>query len=708
MPMKNFRRVVVKYERGFMLGLVIVLLAIFTVTSDIVDFLGPGRGGGHRGHEIAGSFSVLPGERREVTWDDYDQARVRYAGMKRGLTRAMSVDVSDTEVWTHMALLEAARREGISASDADIRSILDRLFPDEIIRDKAKYRDFVQQMTGLGIRDFEEGLRDQLSVARLREVHADSYNFAPPVSREQLFQNYRGRGIEFTRSTWAALDAKDRLEAAKKGLADNPEAEKTLREFFETDAAVKAETLKFQHPKRFKFEVLYVLYKNIGSDDGLQRILGLFGKTWPNLDLNRLKPSAKEIDDYFRISGMRERLLATKGMKITDVKVGEPSKETVPPGPGEPAKDGEKPPGEGEKPPAEPLVDPALEKARDEKARDLVQDQIIREIQLRGMMQFMRDEAGKDEKKSLRSLYDQLKANDDPGSPVCATEAGKGLIVYREFLDGLSVDEMKDLEDSGIKFSFNFSLRITSTPDKDLPRVGQKSDLLGPEGDGRMIWRVLELVRERRKTFAELSQAEKEALRDEFYLPERARQISRQEMEEFRKPFAEGASKPADFAAAARARGYRVIEGEEIVSADRNVADPDPKRYWPAEFLRMRDRKFLRSWLWSVLQRDARDKKLQAGSFPDVAMDSRRSAEDPGTAICLLLLERREPTAADLPPQDLQADIDTLRRQRGARDGDWWVQDPERVFQRFGMEFSEDMQKRIQSELNRRRSGGTN
>jgi hypothetical protein len=219
---------------------------------------------------------------------------------------------------------------------------------------------------------------------------------------------------------------------------------------------------KKTQPTRYKIEVLYTIHKNVRTDVDTQRIVDLFGRTWPRLDLSRLEPSVQEMIDYFGI--YRDRLLEQEGSSWK--KVLEEFEKAVRPA---------------------PLFEGAF---------TIVKDQVARELKVRGMFQWFHAEARKDETKSLKDLFEKLRKHDDPKKPACSTEAGRGLIVYREFANGLTGDELENLEDSGVKFTHNFRARVVQVGSTNLPRLARKADVLGAAGQGRCIMRLLEVIKD--------------------------------------------------------------------------------------------------------------------------------------------------------------------------------------------------------------------
>lgn len=689
---KSFRSLVVRYEKGFLVGLVIVLLVIFVVVSDIQDLVS-----GHARPRVdpkerAGTFSVLPGEIRTVSWADYSDVYAQLMMAMRFLYGGVPEKGKDTAVWTQLILLEAARREGITVSDDELSDVLGMRLPPELRSDPRVYRERIQQTFGCDVSTFEASIRDLLRAERVRQIYAEAYLIAPPLSRKDLFERYANQNVEYARVSWCARDAKDLAKDAKTAFEAEAEPDKVLQPFFDTDAAVKSEAFQFQHPRRHKIEVLYVMHKRLFGEGNWKRLESLFARTYADKPVAKLEGTAKEIADYLEDESHRKRLLAYHGTTWEKL-VPEPTTALpeIDPNDPESAKRREE---------AESKAKSEVETARRGAARELLLGDIDREVRVRNLMQFLRDQAGADEKRSLKALFEKFKANDDPQDPVCSAEAGKGLLVYLEYPQGLSVDEMQKIVDDGIEFGFNFSSRITGTGDKDLPKVGLKADLLGKEGtDGRMIWRVLDVEKERRKTFGELTTGEKETLRDSFYLPEQARVRARSDLEELRKQFVDGGRKAAEFRAVAGTNGRRLFESQWITASSDYLADPSPKTYWPAELAMLRDRHALHDQLQSVLARDRREKKLGPDSFLEVQVESRKDREDPGTAYLVLLHERREPSAETVPSETLETFLTYASRLRRGEDEDWWSKDFTALRTRFRMEFFGDMQDRIERDV---------
>jgi hypothetical protein len=329
-----------------------------------------------------------------------------------------------------------------------------------------------------------------------------------------------------------------------------------------------------------------------------------------------------------------------------------------------------------------------------------VKDQVGREVELRSIYDFLFEQARNDV--SLKELYEKLKANDDPQNPVCSTEPGKGLIVYRDF-DGkaLSGDELQEIEDSGVKFGISFRPRVTGLGDTDLPKKSPKVDTLGNEGHGRQFFRLLEVIREQRKTFEELTEGEKEDLRKLFYLPEQARERAKAKLEALRQEFVSGTRKAEEFAAEAGKLGCRVHAGEWIEASRDYVRQPDEKQLWPDEYRHMRDRRFLRTSLSQVLARDREATEWKPTCLLPVDVDIRREAEDPGAAYLFQLRERKHPDATTVPTGEILTQLNQAASKRNDEEFRRWSDDWELLRTHFRMSFEKEMQGRIDDEQKR-------
>lgn len=196
--------------------------------------------------------------------------------------------------------------------------------------------------------------------------------------------------------------------------------------------------------RRYQIELLYTVHASVDTDEKLERIRALVLKIYPRAKFDEV--SVEDRKNYF--GTYRDRLFATVGK-------------------------------------AEVL----------HKGYELVKDQVRREVELRSIYRFLWLQA-KDEE-SLKKTFDQLREKDDPKVPVCGTEPGKTLIVYRDFGGkGLSGAELQEIEDSGVKFGPSFRARVLGVGTNDLPKLGLKADTFGQEGHGRQIFRLVAVTEE--------------------------------------------------------------------------------------------------------------------------------------------------------------------------------------------------------------------
>ncbi len=746
------------YGRWIMLGLLIFILCVFTVTQEMQDWLRNTFTGGNAASasDVAGSFAVLPGDISEVTFPEFDSAR-RKLGIAQAFLMNLPMDrVRDMDVWAHLVLLEAAKKERIAVSATDLREVMSARVPEYIFKDTAQYRKWVPEtFHGVSAAQLETAVLEYLTALRLREVYRESFMIGPAATRKAAVEQAASQSVEYALGDYAALDAGRFVAEAEEELKSEAEPDKKLKEFFDKDPSVKLESERFRHLRRYRIELLYTIHANVNSDESLARIDALVRKAYPEAKFKEVNVADRKT--YF--GTYRDRLLGTAGKTWEDLVKDDAQKQAAsqppkPPGdepgappapPGKPDETGKpdepaagnpdeaaqpgQPPGqpapnpaptdpaqpgqapaEAPKPPDQPL-DPLTRQRIIDYGYQIVKEQVGREVTLRSIYEFLYDQARNDV--SLKEMFDRLKANDDPQSPVCGTEPGKGLIMYRD-LDGkaLSADELMEIEDSGVKFGFSFKPRVTGLGDTDLPKKSRKADTLGDEGHGRQFFRLLEVIREQRKTFEELTPGEKDDLKRLFYLPERARERAKEKLEALRQKLVDGTVKPEQFRAEAEALGCRVHEGEWIEATYDFLREPDKKQLWPAEYLHMRDRHFLRKSLAQVLDRDRVKQEWKAGSVLPVDVHVRREADEPGAAYLFLLRQRKKPDATTIPPGEIATYLKTFATQKNREEQARWGEEPEQLRGDFKMTFSKEMQERIDEDMRRkeeaaRRKGGS-
>lgn len=720
------------YGRWVMLGLLIVILFVFAVMDQVQGSLSSAIDDSKQEidrEDVAGSFSLLPGAVTEVDHATFQAARVRLRLAQSFFFHAPPDRVSELDVWTHLLLLEAAEKEGVRVSAEDLREFIGRVVPDYIAKDQTQYRKWVMDTYRVTAPELEDALREFITAFRVRQIYQDSFLVAPAATRQAAIDQAAQQNIEYALGDYAALDASRFLGEAADELKSEANPEGKLREFFDKDPSVTLEADKFRNPKRYRIEILYTIHGNIDTDEKLARIQGLVQKAFPEAKLP--EPSIHDRRTYYgtyrdRLLEMAGETLASVTSKVQQQQSGgtqppEPPPAPPPP-PDKPKEEDPKPadPGAPDKPPEEekkdpkppdplPAPPPALVA---QYGYDIVKAQVAREVAVRVVYEFLYRQTRDDV--SFKELYEKLRAHDDPAQPVCATEPGKGLIVYRDF-DGkaLSGDELQEIEDSGVKFGFSFKPRVTGVGETDLPKRAQKPDTLGDAGHGRQLLRVLEVIREQRKAFDELSPGEVEDLRNLFYLPERARTRAREKLEALRQRFVSGELQVDKFRAEAEALGCRVHEGEWFEASYDSVREPDATLLWPGEFLHMRDRYFLRKSLAQSLDRDRAKpegkEELKPPCFLPVDTNVRRDAAEPGAAYLIHLRERKRPDATTVSGADLSRYLRTFANQRLHEEQERWTRNPEALVKDFRMRFVGEMQAAVDEDVKRRaedRAGG--
>ncbi len=756
MSMKKIRRVAKKYERWFMISLVVVLLVIFTVMGAITGGDSGGRDDGPAGDAVAGSFALLAADRTSITNGEFAQARTLYELSQRARRGGVYEAPDESEVWTYLLLREAARREGITISEDDVRAEISRSWGPAFLSDPATYKALLTRWR-VTPRQYENAIKEWLVTERVRDIYRETFEAAPPASRTDLVKSYESKGTEYAEVSWIALDADDFLRHAAAELQADKDPDKTLRSYFENEPGVQQD--EFPNRPRYAFEMLYTMHMRVRTEADFERVKEVFLKTFPEVTERNLQSQASDYDVYIDVR--RDRLLKMSGHNsLADVPLqgeeegcGDGEGETPgagagggeaeesegcgdaegdPKSPEDPAKPPQapaEPPAKPPEDPAKPAEDPAQpgdgDEARDEEksAEDLAAEaereremydrqveaahaivfpQARREVDIRTMYIHINAVALQDESKSLEAIFKRLQEHDDPENPVCSTELGKGIFVYRAFLKPLTSAEITNLEDGGEKFTFNFSARVT----KEVYRAGDKVSLqpvsLGSMGEGRAVFRVLSYQAEKPKTFEELTEGEKTALREEFYLPHNARARAREKLEKLRKLLEEGKVKAEDFAAEGRRYGGRVYSDEGIEASGSYVAEPDRNMFWHDDYLHMRDRHFLRKHLTSKLLRDRRDQKLVPGSLLKVVMDERADQDDPGAAY-LVRLEKRQPASAEtMSTDELNNSIRIAKLTRRNSENSWWTSNFRMLIANFDFQFSRDMQGRVDEEIKQR------
>ena len=271
MSMKKIRRLVKNYERWFMIGLVVVLLVIFTVMGSITG--GGSSGGGDdgpAGDHVAGSFALLAADRTSVTNSEFSQARTLYELSQRARRGGVYEAPDESEVWTYLLLREAARREGITVSEADVRVEISRSWGPAFLSDPATYKALLTRWR-VTPRQYENSIKEWLATERVRDIYRETFEAAPPASRTDLVRSYESKGTEYAEVSWIALDADGFLGHAAAELQADKDPDKTLRSYFENEPGVQQD--EFPNRPRYAFEMLYTR-RRAGDAGGDRRARG--------------------------------------------------------------------------------------------------------------------------------------------------------------------------------------------------------------------------------------------------------------------------------------------------------------------------------------------------------------------------------------------------------------------------------------------------
>jgi len=194
--------------------------------------------------------------------------------------------------------------------------------------------------------------------------------------------------------------------------------------------------------RHYELELLYVIHSQVTAAS-YPRIEALFAKVCPDCDLDELAPDQESVRAYFL--AYRTRLLEGAD-KRADLSV----------------------------------ID-------DAEGIELVKAQLDRELRVRAILEHLLAQArilG-----SVKAVLTRLEAKDDAETPVCATEPGKGLVVYRQ-ITGTS-SELEALADRGVRFGLEFRRSVQLALFEELPAFGRRSYTFGSDGHGRHIFRLV-------------------------------------------------------------------------------------------------------------------------------------------------------------------------------------------------------------------------
>ena len=119
-----------KYERHFLIGLVVILLATFSITGALRSC---GRGAAAE-RDYGGSVEAAPGRRVTISDDDFRAVSARYSPFLRTTgwgpslrygpdmpVNPLALRDTDLKSWTHIATVEAAKAAGYGVSEEELQ-----------------------------------------------------------------------------------------------------------------------------------------------------------------------------------------------------------------------------------------------------------------------------------------------------------------------------------------------------------------------------------------------------------------------------------------------------------------------------------------------------------------------------------------------------------------------------------------------------------
>ena len=491
---KSMRTLIEKYKRLLLLGLVVFLIVVFTVTGAITDaFSERGTDAPPADEDVAGSFRLNPKDETKISYARYNRARTAVRTWNF-LTRGGGQTTSDLDVWVHLILVETGREQGIVVNDAElVRTLRSNRNLAPIMADKTRYTKFCRERN-LTRKQFEESFRDGMVAARVRTLYQDTYQIAPPATRVDLVKIFAPGRFEFVDATWAALDASLFLEEEARNLNDAEDSSKLLKDFFAKDPAVKEEATQFRRKRRFQFEMLYANHERL-TEENLEIAKKMFFAAWPEFgETEETRKKALDFggEDQIRSfwTSYQSRLIKAEGKTLdqlrakattqVDKELEATKKDTDTPKKDDDPKDDSKTDNPDEKTPDDTLAEQDLaelarrkqiDEALETIGKQICRDRIIRELELRHMYRRIHVDAYNNPKESLRKIYDRLLAVDDENAPLCSTVPNKGLFVLLQPKEALSMNEIGDLKDGEHTFGPNVAFRVSGATREKLSLV---------------------------------------------------------------------------------------------------------------------------------------------------------------------------------------------------------------------------------------------
>lgn len=193
-----------KYERHFLLAIVIILLASFSITGAFsCQSQGPGNS-----YNLGGSFNVAPGEREEMSNQDFDRSFAKYNNFQAAirmpsrefrifLERVPTLQTTKPfrAIWAHHIALEAARNAGYDVGDHQVRGAVEDMvafalrYRANLQFSDVNYQQYLRQNFSGSKTEFEEGVREVVLKDEFLYPLITSARYQ--VSYEEAYEDWR-------------------------------------------------------------------------------------------------------------------------------------------------------------------------------------------------------------------------------------------------------------------------------------------------------------------------------------------------------------------------------------------------------------------------------------------------------------------------------------------------------------------------------------
>src|SRR5262245_15178747 len=206
----RWKKLFKQYERHVLIGVVIVLLATFSISGIFTR----GSGGGGKRTDNGGDFEVAPGKRVTITSDEFDEVRARYEpilmlpywgpSIRWAPELILERPVASSQrtafaVWQHIALVHAAVEAGYEVDKQELREGIETLVRRYVSGGREMFREFTPEQydqvlarayRGRAKVDFEKTVREIILKDKLLLPIVESMRFSK--SRGDAYEDWKG------------------------------------------------------------------------------------------------------------------------------------------------------------------------------------------------------------------------------------------------------------------------------------------------------------------------------------------------------------------------------------------------------------------------------------------------------------------------------------------------------------------------------------